>query len=166
MPLQRLLTNTTEQLEKISRDLNVRDKMTETFRKYYDPDYVNRFFNDKLKEHSEDFVDDFASSHDDRYLNIVHTYTSMSQLWQCWYNNRIIIEKISAPFGRISSTRDAIKFFTGMVNIGKNMETMEAFAKYHDADHIDYLWENIWPAPDMLEMFNAWDRKGRPVVHN
>jgi hypothetical protein len=165
MPLQRLFTNTTEQLEKISRELNARDKLTGVFRKYYDPDIVHRFFDDKIKEHSEEFVEDFASSHDDRRLNIVHSYSSITRLWETWYNNRIIIEKISAHFGRVSSTRDAIKFFTGMVNAGKNMETMEAFAKYHDATHLEYIMDNIWPPPDMLEMFNAWERKGRPAVH-
>ena len=52
-------------------------------------------------------------------------------------------------------------FFGGMLRY-QSVETMDAFAKYHTEDHIMRLFGDIFPPPDLYEMWNAWDRKGRP----
>jgi hypothetical protein len=55
-------------------------------------------------------------------------------------------------------------FFKEMLRY-QTKETMDKFCKYHTEQHIDKLM-NLWPPPsDMCDIWNAWDRKGRPVSH-
>ena len=53
------------------------------------------------------------------------------------------------------------KFFDGMLRY-QRPETLDAFVKYHSEDHLKYLIEAVFPDPDMYDMWNAWDRLGRP----
>ncbi len=52
-------------------------------------------------------------------------------------------------------------FFDGMLRT-QRPETMDRFAKYHTKEHLTYLLGEIFPPPGLYEMWNAWDRKGRP----
>jgi hypothetical protein len=56
------------------------------------------------------------------------------------------------------------KFFDGMLRY-QRPETMDAFAQYHSEEHLKFLMENVFPDPDMYDMWNAWDRLGRPTTH-
>jgi len=55
-------------------------------------------------------------------------------------------------------------FFDGMLRV-QRPETMKAFSQYHSEERVMTLMETIWPPPSLCEMWNAWDRKGRPGVN-
>jgi len=56
------------------------------------------------------------------------------------------------------------RYFDGMLRY-QSTETMDAFAQYHSENHIKHLFEIIFPCPDIYDLWNAWDRKGRPHMH-
>ena len=53
------------------------------------------------------------------------------------------------------------EFFDGMLRT-QRPETLDRFVQYHSEEHILYLFGEIFPPPCLYEMWNAWDRKGRP----
>jgi hypothetical protein len=64
-------------------------------------------------------------------------------------------------FRKFFQTDFVYEFFGGMLRY-QSVETMDAFAKYHTEDRIKNLFSDIFPPPDLYEIWNAWDRKGRP----
>jgi hypothetical protein len=52
-------------------------------------------------------------------------------------------------------------FFRNMTRM-HSTETLEKFAKYHTEDRVNSFNEMFPPPGNMCEIWNAWERKGRP----
>ena len=85
MPLQRLLTNTVDQLDQISREHIAQKKRAEVFKKFFKETHVYSFFEDMRKHHSDETLNSFASYHtEERVKQLIEVNPTMYGMWYTW----------------------------------------------------------------------------------
>ena len=53
-------------------------------------------------------------------------------------------------------------FFAEMRRMQRD-ETLNNFINYHTQEKLESFMRDIFPPPSLIEVWNAWDRKGRPA---
>ena len=83
------------------------------------------------------------------------------------YNAHLENEIMTKPFREYFSSKEGqehvYRFFSTMSRTCYP-ETMKRFSRYHTKERFDIFREMFPPPGDMCEIWNAWDRKGRPDI--
>ena len=91
------------------------------------------------------------------------TPDEMNAQYQRYIQDERLTKTFKSYFDSEAGHEHVSSFFRNMLRM-QNPETLEKFARYHTVDRIN-SFRDMFPSPaDMCEIWNAWDRKGRPDI--